>query len=164
MNTMLPRVRQLLAQLLIGLATAGLWSALTTPGALAQADVPERYNYQLKPINIAPDTWVLLGATEDFSRANGANIVNIGFIVTEAGVVLIDTGPSLRYAQQLEAAVASVTERPIVAAINTHHHPDHWFGNQHFAHPVSGHAIEVVGKIIALQRHGLDSLLGGVNR
>lgn len=90
------------------------------------------FDYQLKPIQVAEGTWVISGVPEDFSRSNGGNIVNIGFIETSEGVVLIDTGPSLRYAQQLEAAIARVTPQPIVAAIITHHHPDHWFGNQHF--------------------------------
>ena len=92
------------------------------------------FDYQLQPMQVAEGTWVVPGVPEDFSRSNGGNIVNIGFVETDAGVVLIDTGPSLRYAQQLEAAVARVTSQPIVAAINTHHHPDHWFGNQHFQH------------------------------
>lgn len=92
------------------------------------------FDYRLQPVEIANNTWVVPGSTEDFSRTNGGNIVNTGFIVTEVGVVIIDTGPSVRYARQLEQAVARVTQQPIVAVFNTHHHPDHWFGNQHFQH------------------------------
>ncbi len=100
---------------------------LSTP-ALADA----LFDYQLQPIQIAESTWMVPGAPEDFSRTNGGNIVNIGVIETDAGVVLIDTGPSLRYAKQLEAMISKLTSKPIVAAIITHHHPDHWFGNQYF--------------------------------
>jgi uncharacterized sulfatase len=33
-------------------------------------------------VRIADDTWVLVGRSEDFSFANGGNIVNTAFIVT----------------------------------------------------------------------------------
>jgi len=90
------------------------------------------FDYQLHAIEVAPNTFVVPGTTEDFSLSNGGNIVNIGFVVTTEGVVLIDTGPSLRYAQQLSQLIAEYTNQPVIAAINTHHHPDHWFGNQFF--------------------------------
>ncbi len=91
------------------------------------------YDYQLRPQQIAADTWLLEGKNEDFSLHNGGNIVNVAFIVTRAGVVVLDSGPSLRYGQQLRAAIAAITPLPIIKVINTHHHPDHYFGNQAFA-------------------------------
>ena len=91
------------------------------------------FDYRLAPKQVAPDTWVLQGATEDFSTVNGGNIVNTGFIVTNAGVLVIDTGPSLRYGEQMRQAIRRVTERPVVRVVNTHHHPDHFLGNQAFA-------------------------------
>ncbi len=90
-----------------------LWVALAAGlfyAALTQAET--LFDYQLQPVQVAEGTWVVPGVAEDFSRSNGGNIVNIGFIETNAGVVLIDTGPSLRYAQQLEAAVARVHHSP----------------------------------------------------
>lgn len=90
-------------------------------------------DYRLMPRQIATDTWMLEGSTENFSRSNGANIVNSAFIVTEAGVVVIDTGPSLRYGQALRQAIARVTDKPVVQVLLTHHHPDHALGNQAFA-------------------------------
>lgn len=95
----------------------------------AEAGEPD---YRLAPRQVAPDTWVFVGATEDFSPRNGGNIVNTGFIVTPAGVLVIDTGPSLLYGRQMRQAIARVTDRPVVQVINTHHHPDHFFGNQAF--------------------------------
>ena len=88
--------------------------------------------YALEPRRIAENTWLLEGSTENFAMSNGGDIVNVAFIVTEAGVVLIDTGISRRYGEALRAAIGRVTERPIVLVINTHHHPDHVFGNQAF--------------------------------
>ena len=40
---------------------------------------------------IAPDTYVFEGAVEHFTLKNGGNILNTGFIVTEAGVIVIQT-------------------------------------------------------------------------
>lgn len=89
-------------------------------------------DYRLEPRQIARDTWVLEGSTDNFSQENGGNIVNIGFIVTDAGVVLIDTGPSRAYGEALRKAIAGVTEKPVIRAYITHHHPDHALGSQAF--------------------------------
>ncbi|AWT10146.1 quinoprotein relay system zinc metallohydrolase 1 [Stutzerimonas frequens] len=89
--------------------------------------------YTLQPRQIADDVWLLEGSTDNFDKANGGNIVNTGFIVTDAGVVVIDSGPSRRYGEAMRAAIASVTDRPVIKLLLTHHHPDHVLGNQAFA-------------------------------
>ena len=53
---------------------------------------------------------------------------NAGFIVTPAGVVVIDALASPRQGEQLVQTIQSVTARPIKWLILTHHHPDHHFG------------------------------------
>ncbi len=88
--------------------------------------------YTLQPRQIADDVWLLKGSTDNFDKANGGNIVNTGFIVTESGVVVIDSGPSRRYGEAMRAAIASVTDRPVIKLLLTHHHPDHVLGNQAF--------------------------------
>lgn len=90
-------------------------------------------NYVLTPKKIATNTYLLEGSTDNFSKENGGNIVNVAFIVTNAGVVVIDTGPSLAYGKALRAAIANVTDQPIVQVFLTHHHSDHALGNQAFA-------------------------------
>ncbi|UTW13420.1 quinoprotein relay system zinc metallohydrolase 1 [Marinobacterium rhizophilum] len=110
--------------------------ALLFSSAPGHAAAP--FDYRLEPRLIAPDTWLVEGRREAFSTANGGNIVNVAFIVTDAGVVLFDTGPSLRFGQQLRQAIAGVTDKPVVKVINSHAHPDHFLGNQAFADtPVS---------------------------
>jgi len=91
------------------------------------------FDYDLKPIKVAKDTYVFVGKTDDFSFANGGNIVNTSFIVSSKGVIVIDTGPSLRYGQQMKQAIANVTNKKIIAVYLTHHHPDHFLGNQAFS-------------------------------
>ncbi|MFZ6049308.1 quinoprotein relay system zinc metallohydrolase 1 [Pseudomonas sp. CR3202] len=90
-------------------------------------------DYDLKPRQIAEGTWLLEGSTDNFDKANGGNIVNTGFIVTDAGVVVIDTGPSRAYGQAMRRAIAGVTDQPVSLVLLTHHHPDHVLGNQAFA-------------------------------
>lgn len=90
------------------------------------------FDYHLQAEKIAADTYVFIGKREDFNRVNGGNIVNTGFIVTQDGVIVIDTGPSLRYGQQMLKVIRSVTDAPILYVFNSHHHPDHFLGNQVF--------------------------------
>ena len=113
------------------------WLALllvAVAGWVAAAD----FDYRLAARPVARDVYAFIGRTEDFTPANGGNIVNTGFIVAPAGVIVIDTGPSLRYGQQMRAAIAAVTPQPVTLAINTHHHPDHFLGNQAFANASIG--------------------------
>lgn len=97
-------------------------------GLPARADL----DYQLKPRQIAEGTWLLEGSTDNFAKANGGNIVNTGFIVTDSGVVVIDSGPSKRYGEALRRAIAATTDKPVIQLLLTHHHPDHVLGNQAF--------------------------------
>ncbi len=97
-------------------------------GLPARADL----DYSLKPRQIAAGTWLLEGSTDNFAKANGGNIVNTGFIVTDSGVVVIDSGPSKRYGEALRRAIAATTDKPLIQLLLTHHHPDHVLGNQAF--------------------------------
>ena len=89
-------------------------------------------NYALDAHEIAQDTYVVEGRNEDFSVANGGAVVNVGFIVTSAGVVVVDTGPSAGFGRALHALIRRITPLPVVRVYNTHHHPDHFLGNQAF--------------------------------
>lgn len=89
--------------------------------------------YALQARQIAADTYLVEGKTEDFSPANGGHIVNVAFIVTDDGVLLIDSGPSKRFGQALRALIAGITEQPVREIWLTHHHPDHAFGTQGLA-------------------------------
>ncbi len=90
-------------------------------------------DYNLKPQKIAPDTYLLQGKMQDFSRKNGGNIVNTAFIVTSEGVVVFDSGPSRRYGEAMRKVIAQVTDKPVLHLFNSHQHPDHFLGNQAFS-------------------------------
>ncbi|MEZ5705554.1 MAG: quinoprotein relay system zinc metallohydrolase 1 [Burkholderiaceae bacterium] len=119
-------MRQLLVSLAVAVACGGTgWPALAQERA-----EPARLDYTLQPRQIAPDTWVLEGAVEDFSRSNGCNIINTAFIATGAGVVVVNTGPSRLYGEQQRRAIGRVTGEPVKRVFNLNLHPDYFFGNQ----------------------------------
>ena len=91
------------------------------------------FDYALQAQRVTDNVYAFTGRNEDFSTVNGGNIVNTGFIVTDRGLLVIDSGPSLRYGQQMRQAMAKISNRPILQLFNTHHHPDHFLGNQAFA-------------------------------
>jgi len=102
------------------------------PPGVSQPDMA-RLAYDLQPRQIAPRTWVMEGAVDDFSRANGCNIINTAFIATGAGVVVVNTGPSRLYGEQQRQAIERTTLEPVVQVFNLNLHPDYFFGNQAWA-------------------------------
>lgn len=110
----------------------GILSALLILlGLSTRTDATERH-YGLTPIEIAPDTWVFEGVHEHFSRANGGDILNPGFIVTTDGVVVIQAGPSRLFGEEMRAAIRKVTPRPIARVYVSNLHPDYFLGGQAF--------------------------------
>lgn len=114
--------------LVIALLAAGAALSQTAPNV----DVA-RLDYGLAARLLAPGVWVVEGANADFSPANGCNIINTGFIATGAGVIVVNTGPSKRYGEQLRALIERTVREPVVQVIHLNLHPDYFLGNQAFA-------------------------------
>jgi len=83
----------------------------------------------LRVEQVAPGVYVHIGQHRDFEDGYDGDIANIGFVVGQEAVAVIDTGGSYAVGMALKDAIHAVTRLPIRYVINTHGHPDHIFGN-----------------------------------
>ncbi len=81
---------------------------------------------------VAPSAWYVEGVSALGSPANQNFISNAAFVVTPAGVVVIDALGSPALAERLLAEIRKVTPRPVTHVIVTHYHADHIYGLQTF--------------------------------
>ena len=101
---------------------------------LAAALAPARARATgLATVEVAPGCHVRQAPHEEATAANADGIANIGFIVGDAAVAVIDPGGSRGDGEALRARIREVTGLPIRYVVMTHYHPDHVFGAAAFA-------------------------------
>jgi quinoprotein relay system zinc metallohydrolase 2 len=78
---------------------------------------------------IADGDYVHFGQVALTTPENAGDTANLGIIIGNDAVAVVDTGGSVSVGQNLVAAVRGLTTKPIRYVITTHGHPDHLFGN-----------------------------------
>ena len=81
---------------------------------------------------VSASVWYVEGASALGSSANQNFISNAAFVITPAGVVVVDALGSPALATRLIDAIKKVTDQPISHVIVTHYHADHIYGLQAF--------------------------------
>ena len=114
----------------------GLWLGCAGASNLVLAEKPLPQVSAPKPLmqakQVVPNVYYVQGVSELGSSANQNFISNSGFVVTPAGVVVIDALGSPELARRLLAEIAKVTKKPIHTVVLTHYHADHIYGLQVF--------------------------------
>ena len=78
---------------------------------------------------VATGIYVHQGVHRALDDARHDDIANIGFIVGERCVAVIDTGGSIETGRALRRAIHKVTTLPVCYVVNSHVHFDHVLGN-----------------------------------
>ncbi len=92
---------------------------------------------------VAPGVFVHMGAIAEPDPGNGGDVSNLGFVVGEQSVAIIDSGSARWMGEAAWRAIRTRTDLPVSHAIITHMHPDHALGASVFAQAgaeITGHA------------------------
>ncbi|HLU04995.1 MAG TPA: quinoprotein relay system zinc metallohydrolase 2 [Woeseiaceae bacterium] len=105
-----------------------VWLVLQSMGAAASA-TDAAPSAELR--QVADGVFVRPGQTGVLFEAD--NVANLGVVIGNRCVAVIDTGGSKSEGKALAAAIGKLTDVPVCFVINTHVHPDHLLGNEAFS-------------------------------
>ncbi len=86
----------------------------------------------LQPVPVAPDVYAVVGDLAGQTYENDGLNNNLGFVVSDAGVLVINSGPSARVARALHAAIRKITTQPVKWVVNVNSQNHYWLGNGYF--------------------------------
>ncbi len=93
--------------------------------ARAQDKEPDWSKIEIKAVKVAGNVYMLEGTGPEFSGGN------IGVSVGPDGILLVDD-KFVPLAPKIQAALRSVSDKPVRFVLNTHYHGDHTSGNAAF--------------------------------
>lgn len=70
-----------------------------------------------KPQQVAPGVWSAIGATKPPSYENSGHNNNLSFVITDAGVVVINAGDNYLLARALHDEIRSITDQPVKVVV-----------------------------------------------
>ncbi len=98
----------------------------SVPSMKIDANAPD--SRALPVYKLTDNTYFLFGNISTLNENNRGFNANAGFIVTDHGVIVIDTLGTPRLGRRLVSTVGCITSKPITHLIVTHNHPDHAYG------------------------------------
>jgi glyoxylase-like metal-dependent hydrolase (beta-lactamase superfamily II) len=129
---------------------------------LALVYVQPAHAYTPKAEPVTENVYAIVGPLGQRSQENDGLNANYGFIVTPAGVILIDSGASRLGAERLQAAIRAVTDQPVRWVINSGGQDHRWLGNDHFA--AQGAEIIALARTAATQAQYSAQQMEGLKR
>ena len=87
---------------------------------------------QLNIVEVRPGMFVHQGEHLDIDEGYYGDICNIGFIIGNESIAVIDTGGTIEIGEELLSEIRNRSNLPIRYVINTHVHLDHIYGNAAF--------------------------------
>lgn len=124
--------RRLLGAATAGLAASSLWPEMQGFAQQAQDFIMGPPMFDIEPRQISPHVWIIFAPDGFPTPENRGMMSNVTFVVTSAGVVILDSGSSLQIGEMAIRMIRKVTDKPVVAVFNSHFHGDHWLGNHAF--------------------------------
>ena len=88
---------------------------------LASEDIKDKYpqsELYNKPIEVIPNVFSAIGATAPPTYENSGHNNNLSFVITTDGVVVINSGASVRLASALHEEIKTITDQPVKLVIN----------------------------------------------
>ena len=88
---------------------------------LASEDIKDKYpqsELYNKPVEVIPNVFSAIGATAPPTYENSGHNNNLSFVITTDGVVVINSGASVRLASALHEEIKNVTDQPVKLVIN----------------------------------------------
>lgn len=132
-NTAARTTRGLAVGLALGvLALSAIAQVPVSAAVSASGTVVAPQAVVMQPQQVSASAWYVQGLSALGSSANQNFISNAGFVVTPAGVVVIDALGSPALAERLLAEIRKITPLPVTHVILTHYHADHIYGLQTF--------------------------------
>ena len=88
---------------------------------LASEDIKDKYpqsELYNKPVEVIPNVFSAIGATAPPTYENSGHNNNLSFVITTNGVVVINSGASVRLASALHEEIKTITNQPVKLVIN----------------------------------------------
>ena len=98
---------------------------------------------------VAANVWSIVGPLTNRTKENLGNNATFGFVVTDDGIVVIDSGGSFKGAKRIHEIIKSVSNKPIRYVINTGGQDHRWLGNDYF----SSLGAKIISSAAAKQDH-----------